>query len=88
MRYQLTPINTRPWLLDALSLRLIESHYENQYGGGSPEVERNHGAARLARLRQARIRAAEYVHVSARRDRSAILGAIALFARQGQTFFH
>jgi len=33
MRYQLTPINTRPWLLDALSLRLIESHYENQYGG-------------------------------------------------------
>jgi len=50
--------------------------------------ERNHGAARLARLRQARIRAAEYVPVSARRDRSAILGAVALLARQGQTFFH
>ena len=33
MRYQLTPINTRPWLLDGLSLRLIESHYENHYGG-------------------------------------------------------
>ncbi len=27
MRYQLTPINTRPWLLDGLSLRLIESQY-------------------------------------------------------------
>jgi hypothetical protein len=32
-RYQLTPINTRPWLLNGLSLRLIESHYENHYGG-------------------------------------------------------
>jgi superoxide dismutase, Fe-Mn family len=35
MRYQLTPINTRPWLLNGLSLRLIESHYENHYGGRS-----------------------------------------------------
>ena len=33
MRYQLTPIPTRPWLLNGLSLRLIESHYENHYGG-------------------------------------------------------
>src|SRR6476660_4060366 len=33
MRYHLTPINTRPWLLNGLSLRLIESHYENHYGG-------------------------------------------------------
>src|SRR5262245_38103537 len=33
MRYQLTPIGTRPWLLNGLSLRLIESHYENHYGG-------------------------------------------------------
>src|SRR5229473_2486418 len=33
MRYQLTPINTRPWLLNGLSQRLIESHYENHYGG-------------------------------------------------------
>ena len=33
MRYQLTPIPTRPWLLNGLSLRLIESHYENNYGG-------------------------------------------------------
>ena len=32
MRYQLTPIPTRPWLLNGLSLRLIESHYENHYG--------------------------------------------------------
>jgi Fe-Mn family superoxide dismutase len=33
MRYQLTPIYCRPWLLNGLSLRLIESHYENNYGG-------------------------------------------------------
>jgi hypothetical protein len=29
MRYQLAPISTRPWLLNGLSLRLIESHYES-----------------------------------------------------------
>ncbi len=33
MRYQLTPIHCRPWLLNQLSQKLIESHYENNYGG-------------------------------------------------------
>ena len=33
MRYHLTPIFCRPWLLNGLSQRLIESHYENNYGG-------------------------------------------------------
>jgi Fe-Mn family superoxide dismutase len=33
MRYQLAPIYCRPWLLNGLSQRLIESHYENTYGG-------------------------------------------------------
>ena len=33
MRYQLKPIYCRPWLLNGLSLKLIESHYENNYGG-------------------------------------------------------
>lgn len=33
MRYPLTPIHCRPWLLNGLSLKLIESHYENNYGG-------------------------------------------------------
>ncbi|HKA41934.1 MAG TPA: Fe-Mn family superoxide dismutase [Burkholderiales bacterium] len=33
MRYQLTPIHCRPWTLNALSFKLIESHYENNYGG-------------------------------------------------------
>ena len=33
MRYQLTPIHCRPWLLNSFSLKLTESHYENNYGG-------------------------------------------------------
>ena len=33
MRYSLTPIHCRPWTLNGLSLKLIESHYENNYGG-------------------------------------------------------
>jgi len=33
MRYNLTPIHCRPWLVNGLSLKLIESHYENNYGG-------------------------------------------------------
>jgi Fe-Mn family superoxide dismutase len=33
MRYQLKQIHCRPWLLNGLSLRLLESHYENNYGG-------------------------------------------------------
>jgi len=33
MRYQLKQIHCRPWTLSGLSLELIESHYENNYGG-------------------------------------------------------
>ena len=33
MRYALKQIHCRPWTLNGLSLRLIESHYENNYGG-------------------------------------------------------
>ena len=33
MRYQLTPIHCRPWTLNTFSLKLIESHYEINYGG-------------------------------------------------------
>src|SRR5918911_1263276 len=34
MRYKLKPIQCRPWTLSYLSVKLIESHYENNYGGG------------------------------------------------------
>jgi superoxide dismutase, Fe-Mn family len=33
MRYHLKQIHCRPWTLNGLSLPLIESHYENNYGG-------------------------------------------------------
>ena len=33
MPYTLAPLHCRPWTLNSLSLRLIESHYENNYGG-------------------------------------------------------
>jgi len=33
VRYSLKPIFCRPWTLNGLSLKLIESHYENNYGG-------------------------------------------------------
>src|SRR6267142_6193 len=33
MRYKLKPIHCRPWTLNGLSLKLVESHYENSYGG-------------------------------------------------------
>ena len=33
MRYDLKPLHCRPWLLQGLSPKLIESHYENNYGG-------------------------------------------------------
>jgi superoxide dismutase, Fe-Mn family len=32
-RYHLNPLHCRPWLLNGLSAKLIESHYENNYGG-------------------------------------------------------
>ena len=32
-RYQLKQIGCRPWTLSGLSLQLMESHYENNYGG-------------------------------------------------------
>jgi superoxide dismutase, Fe-Mn family len=33
MKYELKQIHCRPWTLSGLSLKLIESHYENNYGG-------------------------------------------------------
>ena len=35
MRYRVKQIHCRPWTLSYLSVPLIESHYENNYGGQS-----------------------------------------------------
>jgi len=32
MRYKIAPLFCRPWTLNGISPRLIESHYENDYG--------------------------------------------------------
>src|SRR5262245_29164697 len=48
MKYQLAPLFCRPWLLNGLSTRLIESHYENNYGGAVRRL--NAIADRLASL--------------------------------------
>src|SRR5215217_2662913 len=63
MRYQLAPLYCRPWTLNGISARLIESHYENNYGGAlnrlnaiSEEIERldldNAPNPSLARLKR------------------------------------
>src|SRR5258708_19228671 len=33
MQYQLAPLYCRPWTLNGITPRLIESHYEGNYGG-------------------------------------------------------
>jgi Fe-Mn family superoxide dismutase len=33
VRYQISPLYCRPWTLNGISPRLIESHYEHDYGG-------------------------------------------------------
>jgi len=47
MKYQIAPLYCRPWTLNGITPRLIESHYENNYGGAlnrlnaiSAELER------------------------------------------------
>jgi len=48
MRHPIEPIHCRPWLLNGLSLKLLESHYENNYGGAIRKL--NAIAAQLSEL--------------------------------------
>lgn len=68
MQYQLAPIYCRPWTLNGISARLIESHYENNYGAAlnrlnviSQEIEQfdfsNASDQSLARLKRDEIAA-------------------------------
>src|ERR1700716_2491147 len=63
MRYHLAPLFCRPWTLNGISPRLIESHYENNYGAAlnrlnalSEEIEQfdfgNTSDQSLARLKR------------------------------------
>ena len=33
MKYNIVPLHCRPWTLNGITPRLIESHYANNYGG-------------------------------------------------------
>jgi superoxide dismutase, Fe-Mn family len=68
MLYQLAPLYCRPWTLNGISARLIESHYENNYGAAlnrlnviSREIEQfdfsNASDQSLARLKRDEIAA-------------------------------
>jgi superoxide dismutase, Fe-Mn family len=48
MRYQIAPIYCRPWTLNGISPRLIESHYEGNYGEAMSKL--NAISAELERL--------------------------------------
>ena len=48
MRYNIAPLYCRPWTLNGITPRLIESHYENNYGGALNRL--NAIAEELARL--------------------------------------
>jgi Fe-Mn family superoxide dismutase len=48
MRRKIEQIHCRPWLLNGLSLKLLESHYENNYGGAIRKL--NAIAAQLSEL--------------------------------------
>lgn len=48
MRHPIEPLHCRPWLLNGFSLKLLESHYENNYGGAIRKL--NAIAAQLSEL--------------------------------------
>ena len=49
MQYQLAPLYCRPWTLNGITPRLIESHYETNYGDALRRLERGHARARDCR---------------------------------------
>ena len=74
MRYSLTPIHCRPWLISGMSLKLIESHYENNYGGALRKL--NAVSAQLEALDPAT--AAPYLLASLKREQMSALNSTLL----------
>ena len=54
MQYHLAPLFCRPWTLNGITPRLIESHYENNYGSALQPPECHHRGTRIARSRRRR----------------------------------
>lgn len=47
MTYTLEPLFCRPWTLNGISPRLIESHYENNYGAAVMRLNAPTGACMM-----------------------------------------
>jgi Fe-Mn family superoxide dismutase len=71
MRYKIAPLFCRPWTLNGISPRLIESHYENDYGNALSSL--NAIAAELEALDPATTPAAVIHRI--KRDEAALLNS-------------
>jgi Fe-Mn family superoxide dismutase len=74
MRYKIAPLFCRPWTLNGISPRLIESHYENDYGNALSSL--NAITAELEALDPATT-AAAVIH-RLKRDEAALLNSTLL----------
>lgn len=74
MHYRLRPLDCRPWTLNGLTPRLIESHYENDYGRALRRL--NDIAERLAALNLASAPAHEIVGL--KREELAALNSVSM----------
>jgi len=74
MRYKIAPLFCRPWTLNGISPRLIESHYENDYGNALSSL--NAATAELEALDPATTPAA-LIH-RLKRDEAALLNSTLL----------
>ena len=74
MRYKIAPLFCRPWTLNGISPRLIESHYENDYGNALGSL--NAITAELEALDPATTAAAVIHRV--KRDEAALLNSTLL----------
>ena len=74
MKYQIAPLFCRPWTLNGITPRLIESHYENDYG--SALLRLNEVAAELAALDTGT--ASAHVVSRLKRDEAALLNSTLL----------
>ena len=74
MKYELKQIFCRPWTLNGFTLQLIESHYENNYGGALRKL--NAVSAQLEGLDPAT--AAPYLLASLKREQMSALNSTLL----------
>ena len=88
MRYQLVPLYCRPWTLNGISARLIESHYENNYGAALNLVRPGaQSAAPSAELSKA-VEAVQQAAPAAVPNTQSATVAIQVIANDAETALH